>query len=57
MEVLRIMNLIYDRNFQLTNCFVCIKQTSENGSLEAAIQMCSLKYMFLWKKLKGRMNP
>ena len=57
MEVLRIMHLIYDRNFQLTNCFVCIKQTSENGSLEAAIQICSLKYMFLWKKLKGRMNP
>ena len=57
MEVLRIMHLKFDRNFQLSNCFVRIKQTSENESLEAAIQICSLKYMFLWKKLKGRINP
>ena len=48
MEVLRIKNLKYDRNFQLTNCFflittllsVRIKRTSKT---EAAIQMCSLK--------------
>ena len=45
MEVSRIENLKYDRNFQLTAylintlLFVCNKQTSENRSLEAAIKI------------------
>ena len=57
MEVPRIENLKYDRNFQLTAylintlLFVRNKQTSENRSAEAAI-----KKVFLWKKLKSREN-
>ena len=57
MEVSRIENLKYDRNFQLTAylintlLFVRNKQTSENRSAEAAI-----KKVFLWKKLKSREN-
>ena len=45
MEVLRIENLKYDRNFQLTAylintlLFVRNKQTSENRSAEAAIKI------------------
>ena len=45
MEVLRIENLKYDRNFQLTAylintlLFVRNKQTSENRSAEAAINI------------------
>ena len=45
MEVSRIENLKYDRNFQLTAylintlLFVCNKQTSENRSSEAAIKI------------------
>ena len=45
MEVPRIENLKYDRNFQLTAylintlLFVCNKQTSENRSAEAAIKI------------------
>ena len=45
MEVPRIENLKYDRNFQLTNylintlLFVCNKQRSENRSAEAAIKI------------------
>ena len=44
MEIPRIENLKYDRNFQLTTylinllLFVRNKQTSENRSVEAAIQ-------------------
>ena len=42
----------------LTNTllFVRIKQTNKNRSLKAAIQMCSLKYVFLGKKQKSREN-
>ena len=40
----------------LTNTFlfVRIKQTNKNRSPKAAIQMCSLKYVFLGKKQKSR---
>ena len=42
----------------LTNTllFVRIKQTNKNRSPKAAIQMCSLKYVFLGKKQKSREN-
>ena len=45
MEVSKIENLKYDRNFQLTAClintvlFVRNKQTSENRNAEAAIKI------------------
>ena len=58
MEVLRIENLKYERNFQLTAylintlLFVRNKQTSENRCAEVAIKM-----VFLGKKLKSRENP
>ena len=45
MEVPRIENLKYDRNFQLTTylintlLFVCNKEISENRSAEAAIKI------------------
>ena len=64
MEVLSIKNSKYDRNFQFTNClfnntlpFVRIKQISKNRSPKAAIQMCSLKLIFLGKEFKSRENP
>ena len=58
MGVLRIKNLKYDKNFQLNHCFffinilfVHIEQASKI-SPEAAIQMCSLKYVFTEKNKK-----
>ena len=59
MEVPRIENLKYDRNFQLTNylintlLFVCNKQRSENRSAEAAINKIGVPR----EKLKSRENP
>ena len=58
MEVTRIENLKYDRNFQLTAylintlLFVRNKQTSENRSAEAAIKIGVPR-----EKLKSRENP
>ena len=40
-----------------TLLFVCIKQISKIRSPEAAIQVRSLKQVFLGKELKSRENP
>ena len=63
-EVLRIKNLIYDRNVQLTNCFflintilfVCIKQTSKTEVQKQPSNEC-LKVGVPRENLKSRKNP
>ena len=63
-EVLRIKNLKYDRNVQLTNCFflintilfVCIKQTSKTEVQKQPSNEC-LKVGVPRENLKSRKNP